>query len=83
MQKLKSIPKHKITHRRWDLFNKFQRRYKSSYLKSLSVKESLKLTIYLYQFISETIDRKSLKKLSLNKANLLASTHSVFNKVRV
>ena len=82
MQKLKSIPTYKMTHRRWDLFNKFQRRHKSSFLKTLSVKEGLKLTTYLYQFIAETIDRKSLKKLSLNKVNLLANVHSLFNKVK-
>ena len=71
-----------MVHRRWDLFNKFQRRYKSSFLKTLSLKEGLRLVTYLYQFISETIDRKSLKKLSLNKVNLLANVHSVFNKVK-
>ncbi len=77
------MPQRKITRRRWEVFNKFQRRHKGSFLKSLSLKESLQLVTSLHQFISDTIDRKSLNKLSLNKANLLAHTHSIFNRVKV
>ena len=77
------MPRYKINSKRWKTLDKFQRAQKKDSLKSLSAKEGLQLVAYLHQFVCDTIDRKSLNKLSLNKANLLASTHSIFNKVKV
>jgi len=80
---MKNSSQFKITQRRWDTFNKFQQRNKSSSLRSLKAKDGLKLIMHLSQFVSETIDREGLNSLSLSKANLLANIHSIFNKVKL
>ena len=70
-----------IAPRRWNSLINLETKYKESFLKKLSVKDSLKIFLSLYRLGQKLSDKNYHKKLNLEKIRNLSKVHLIFMKV--
>lgn len=69
--------------RNWDLVHKFEDKYKKSFLRNLTIKDSLAVFLDLYQFSYRLVNKKKVFGFNTDKMEALCKIHSIFNKVKL
>lgn len=70
-----------ILQRRWDILHKFELKQKESFLKKLTINESLKILNELYRFTQKIGDKEYCRKLNMERIQILSKVHFMFMKV--
>jgi hypothetical protein len=68
--------------RKWKALVDFEKKQKRTFLKNLTVSDSLKIFLSLYQFAQKISDKAYHRKLDLEKIQNISKVHSMFMRLK-